>query len=604
MKSLFESFKQWLTDGRAYLLVLVCAVMLLPSVFIGFAADDYFLRTITLQHHFVPNLPDSQLDAFVFVQNDNSGMRQWIEKGILPWWTHPHLRVAFWRPLSALTHWLDFKLYPDAPWLMHIHNILWYGLLCMLVLFFYRRFFLAYWRVPLPEDRIMLVAGLAALLYAVDDARGLGVGWISNRNASIAAIFAIAALLLHDRWRQRGWTAGAVLAPFCLGLGLLSGESALAVCGYLFAYALYIDRGRLLNRLSSLIPYGAVVVIWRIIYLKLGYGAAGTGLYLDPGQNLIRFLNELVQRLPVLLLGQLGMPDSGLWTVIPGFWPTALYLFALIFLAFTGWVLWPMLRRDPFSRFLALGMVLAAIPSCATYPNNRLLFMTGIGGMGLVVQYLALARQSLKKSISPFPGRPRAAAKALFGMWVAFHMILGPLLLPYASLTSLFLQRPLDLGAATIPAPDGGQTIIVYVPIDMMLPYIFLTHYSLDRTVPAASRLLASGLTAVEIEGVDEHTLIVRPTEGLFSKPWDRVFRDISLPFEPGFTCTLKGLTAVVIRTTADGRPTEIRYSFDKQLDDPQLHWLTWSNHGFVPFKPPAAGQRILLKKPSHFWWL
>ena len=135
-------------------------------------------------------------------------------------------------------------------------------------------------------------------------------------------------------------------------------------------------------------------------------------------------------------------------------------------------------------------------------------------------------------------------------------------------------------------------------------PPIFLTHYSLDRTVLAASRLLASGSTAVEIEGVDEHTLIVRPTEGLFSKPWDRVFRDISLPFEPGFTCTLKGLTAVVIRTTADGRPTEIRYSFDKQLDDPQLHWLTWSNHGFVPFKPPAAGQRILLKKPSHFWWL
>ena len=171
MKKLLRILAELLQDSRAYGLVVACSfLLLLPAVFTGLAADDYFLRTITLQHHFVPNLPDSQLDAFVFVQNDNMGMRQWIEKGILPWWTNPHLRVAFWRPLSALTHWLDFKLYPDTPWLMHIHNILWYGLLCMLVLFFYRRFFLAYWRMPLPGDRIILVAGLAALLYAVDDA--------------------------------------------------------------------------------------------------------------------------------------------------------------------------------------------------------------------------------------------------------------------------------------------------------------------------------------------------------------------------------------------------------------------------------------------------
>ena len=605
MKTPLRILEELLKDSRAYGLVAASSfLLLLPSVFTGLSADDYFLRSITLQHHFAPNLPDSQLDAFIFVQNDNMGMRQWIEKGILPWWTHPKIQIAFWRPLSALTHWLDFKFYPGAPWLMHIHNILWYGLLSMLVLFFYRRFFLAYWRAPLPTDRIILVAGLAALMYAADDARGLGVGWISNRNASIAAIFAIAALLLHDRWRQQGWTAGAVFAPFSLGLGLLGGESALAICGYLFAYALFIDRGGLLRRLSSLTPYVAVVVIWRGIYSGLGYGAIGTGLYLDPGQNPIGFLNELVQRLPVLLLGQLGMPNSALWTVVSGFWPTAIYVCALIFLAFTGWMLWPMLRRDPFSRFLALGMVLAAIPSCATYPNDRLLFFTGLGGMGLVMQYLAIAGQSLHKRMPPFPGRPRAAAMALFGMWVAFHVILGPLMLPGTAVTPLFFQRPIDRGAATVPGADKGQAIIVHLPIDMMQPYIFLTYFSRDRIAPAASQLLASGITAVEIEGIDTHTLVIRPAEGLFSQPWDRAFRDGSLPFAPGFTCKLSGMTVVVTRTTADGRPTEIRYSFDKPLDDPQLQWLTWSQNGFVPFRPPAAGQRILLKKPPLFWWL
>ncbi len=97
-----------------------------------------------------------------------------------------------------------------------------------------------------------------------------------------------------------------------------------------------------------------------------------------------------------------------------------------------------MLRRDPLSRFLALGMVLAAIPSCATYPNDRLLFFTGIGGMGLVMQYIALARQSLKSKMSTFFGRPRAAAGLLFTVWVAVHMVLGPMQLPFTSVPPLF----------------------------------------------------------------------------------------------------------------------------------------------------------------------
>jgi hypothetical protein len=63
-------------------------------------------------------------------------------------------------------------------------------------------------------------------------------------------------------------------------------------------------------------------------------------------------------------------------------------------------------------------------------------------------------------------------------------------------------------------------------------------------------------------------------------------------------------MTAQITKTNANGRPTEIKYSFDAALDDPQLQWVVWSHRGFVPFSPPAAGQRILLKSPSRFWWL
>ena len=273
MKCISALPEQWLTDSRTYLLVLVCSVILLsPSVFMGFSTDDYFLRAITLQDHAVPKLPDSPLDAFAFVRNDAEGLRLQVDTGLLPWWTHPQLRIAFMRPLTGLTHWFDFHYFPNSPWLMHVHNIVWYGILCLVILLFYRRFFGAFWCAPVSNKRRIKAAGVAALLYALDDARGMGVGWISNRNASIAAICALGTLLLHDRWRQHGWQQGSFLAPCCFAVGLLAGEAALAVCGYLAAYALFIDRAGKLQRGFSLIPYAGLTVLWRVIYCEIGYG--------------------------------------------------------------------------------------------------------------------------------------------------------------------------------------------------------------------------------------------------------------------------------------------------------------------------------------------
>jgi hypothetical protein len=192
----------------------------------------------------------------------------------------------------------------------------------------------------------------------------------------------------------------------------------------------------------------------------------------------------------------------------------------------------------------------------------------------------------------------------LFTVWMAVHMVLGPILLPLTALTTYIIQRPIDWGAATLPNPGKGQIIIVNLPLDMMPPYIFLTHASRYMQAPVDLRLLSSGITAVEIEGVDAHTVIVRPQEGLFSQPWDKVFRDDSLPFSPGNIVKLNGMTVQITKTTANGRPTEIRYNFESALDDPLLRWVIWSDRGFVPFMPPKAGQRIMLKKPTLFWWL
>src|SRR5262249_58502494 len=66
-------------------------------------------------------------NAFVFMDGQAALGLARRQSGAYPWWTLPEGQVAFWRPLSALTHWIDFALWPDAPQVMHGQSLLWLG---------------------------------------------------------------------------------------------------------------------------------------------------------------------------------------------------------------------------------------------------------------------------------------------------------------------------------------------------------------------------------------------------------------------------------------------------------------------------------------------
>src|SRR5690606_2516055 len=111
-----------------------------------------------------------------------------------------------------------------------------------------------------------VVAALAALLYVIDDARGLPVSWLSARNSLLTVLFGLLVLLYHDRFRRSGNWLWSAVATLCLCVGLLCAEAAVSVGGYLAAYALFLDRGPLLRRFLRLAPYGIVVVVWQVVY--------------------------------------------------------------------------------------------------------------------------------------------------------------------------------------------------------------------------------------------------------------------------------------------------------------------------------------------------
>jgi hypothetical protein len=258
-----------------------------------------------------------------------------------------------------------------------------------------------------PPSLAPWVAGLAGLFFAIDDAHAAPAAFLANRNATISAVFAFASILVYDRWRRENWRPGMWLTPLFLGLGLLGGESAVGGGAYLLSYALFIDRGSLRKRLLAITPTAAVGVGWWLAYKALGYGASNSALYIDPGSDPLRFFGAVLERAPLLLMGQLGFPPSDLSTLASHQVARGHWFFAVAGLTVLAALAWPLLRRERTARFWTLGMVLSLLPACATFPSDRLLVMSGLGGMALISIFVATALGDAGQLAGPHC-RPRA----------------------------------------------------------------------------------------------------------------------------------------------------------------------------------------------------
>ena len=296
MRKLGEQWRRLLESPRLpWLAALTAGLLCTPSLFAGLATEDYVFRAASRAP-----LGWSTLNVFGGPEAPGATVTDRTQ-GILPWLAPDDFHIAFWRPLSSLTHQLDYRMLEGAPWLMHLESILLFIALVYVAARLYRRLFEA------PQ-----VAGLATLFFALDDAHGQAVGWLANRNAILAGLFGLVALFFHDRWRRDGWRPGAALAPLALALSLLSGELGLGALGYFVAHALFLDPGR--RRYWACLPAFAVTLAWALVYRALGYGARGSGLYLDPLRDPLTFLQALPDRFGTLCLGQLAFPPADVWS--------------------------------------------------------------------------------------------------------------------------------------------------------------------------------------------------------------------------------------------------------------------------------------------------
>ncbi len=207
-----KAFVASLPKARAFPLgVAALAVLLgLPALGTGLILDDFYHREVLRGESAYRDLLGPPEEMFRFFRGDPARTGRIMDIGAFPWWTDPTLKAEFLQAITVLTHRLDYALWPDSPALMHAQSLFWLGTAVAAAAVFYRRMLGATW-----------VAAVAALLFAVDDARGTTVGFIANRNVLIAATFGFMALVFHDRYRRGGSRPAAFLAPLLLAAGTL-----------------------------------------------------------------------------------------------------------------------------------------------------------------------------------------------------------------------------------------------------------------------------------------------------------------------------------------------------------------------------------------------
>jgi hypothetical protein len=597
-----------LSARRLPLWLAVLAVLLAaPALGTGLVVDDFVLRAVETGHPVTPQ--GTPLDVFRFV--DAANLPGLMDGGILPWWTSPELKLAFFRPLAAASHWLDFQLFPGSAVAMHVVSLAWLAATVWVASVLYRRL-LGTRDAESPHPP--WIAGLSALMFAVDPGHALTAGWISARNAVMAAFFGLLTLYLHDRARRDGTRWAAFVAPLACAASLACGESGLATLALVGAYALTLDGPPAVpepsgwaRRARSLAPFAAVALAWAAVYRWRGCGAAHSAMYADPLSSPAEFLRAATLGFPQNLGARFGGPPAALALLSSARLGPVLAAAGLVFTLFAAAALGPALRREPVVRFFAVAAVLAGVPIAGTVPNDRNLFFLGFVSFGLTALILGRAAEV------------RSVPLRIYAGWLLFLVALAVPLSPANSVSmNVFAKLSRDpLSKVLLDDAVRGQTVVfVNPPTHFFVSHLAAMRAGTDVPAPARVRSLYPGIYQAELVRPRADQLAIHVEGGMLPHPgtwpaspgearavrWDYTGQTLTSfvrspdePLHAGDVTLLAGCRVEVTAVDPRGGPTDVTFTFDRPLDDPSLRFVAWRDGKYAPFPLPRVGERISL---------
>ncbi|HKP57596.1 MAG TPA: hypothetical protein VJV78_12785 [Polyangiales bacterium] len=571
---------RWIAHPRApyFWGVALACVLCIPGLWLGLIADDIVHRGF-ITEHLAGALPSRA--AWWNMFDGRGPVDKLIYYGIQPWWASPHLSVAFLRPLATCSHFLDYLLWPKTPALMHAHNIALYAAIVLLVADLYRRLI-----------GPGLVLWLAVLLYAADDAHVLSTAWLASRNTLLTALFALGSVWCFDRARRSALVWAKWLTPLLLLAAHACSEGAISIWGYYIAYALFLDRAPVHDRVIALAPLAMVSLGWMLFASLLGYGVHGSGAYVDPRIEPLQFLRHASYRLPDLLRVQFGIGNE-----VSGELPRAarllvratavlVWLPALVYGFRTAW-------QQPTARFLLSGCLLALVPLCAVGTVSRLLFIAGFGAHGFAAVLLMACRERVRVAFAlPLVGHALIALLA---------MPLGPSFWRHTHQRVLHAMHSLPAGK------EIEETVIMLVNTPDFVTSSFVAVYrqQLGGRGPLIMHTLGVCERPVRLTRLDQNAILLQPEGGYLADRTSVLARPRNEPFAKGQLIGLLGAWVGVEELTSDGRPAQVRIAV-AGLDSKHYWWMTWDAYkgAYTKLTLPAIGQtKTLYAPPGDVQW-
>lgn len=474
--------------------------------------------------------------------------------GRVPWWSVDEMYVRFFRPVAAATHLLDYAAWPSSMFAMHAHSVAWFGILVAATVRVYRR---------LLSSRMAIVAGA---FFAASYVHAIPVGWLSNRNAVISAAFGMMAFSAFVRWRcnatlRRPW------APLLLLTSLLASEAGVATMGFVLAYEL-TDAPRGHRRGPKLLAMLLVVVGWRLAYSWAGFGALGSGGYIDPGRSPGLFLREAGPRFGELLLFLLSPMRALFVHGTPSPVPIAL---GVLFAAAGALVIREAIRAE--RRLWLIASALCMLPALAAVPGERLLSFAAVAMSPIVAGALLRLPATLMG---------RAAATPL----VLTYGVVSPLVLALGSFDQSYDLRRLaqaipTMASLTDEEVRGRNLFILHSPNHAVVHMMGASRNRAGMAPPAFAWNLFPSDTPPEITRSGCCALEFSNADGLSRGPFVLYFRGVDSPMSVGETVETLAFTAQVLSVTERGVPTGMRFTLKEPLESYRNVFVTWNGDDF-----------------------
>jgi hypothetical protein len=543
-------------------------LLFLPGLASPYWLDDYVHRSMVRG-----TFPSSRspFDLYNFVTDEDRS--RLVDTGVLPWWTHPHLTIRFFRPLSSVLRWLDFTV-SDIPALHHAHSVVWWVLAVLGT-----RMLVKQWLPPRP-------ALMATVIFALAPCHAVPLAWLANREVLVSIAFGSAALAALTRYRKRGAARDAVLATALFACAMLGGEYSIALGGYVLAFELFVPADRI-RRLVCMASFGVPAAVMLVARKLLGFGNSGSGFYRDPFGQTEAFVLGAPRRLARLLIDTWLASDSD-WVMDTKPWIVGVFIVAiavLIAIPVRGALAAAEDGTRRASLAFLLGSLLALVPMVAVLPTPRLL-----GGAMIGVAFVVAV--TLEHGWFPKDGALKGDFTGvlilLFGF---FHLVHGPVTSLLTSrffheTSTNFVERSAWLRDRVDNKPEeakfavarcGWQTVL-FSPFALEKSGALPARWWVLSLVPHAL-MLRRGERSIE--------LVVPKGRGYFPTGPDDLFRSTDLPLKAGDDITVPGLHARVIEAGESG-PGRVHFDFADKLE--ALVWIADGRDGWRDVPPPQIG--------------